>query len=471
MKFKGCFSRQAAFKWFVVVIIGLMIRSDSLGVSSIIRALAIDPVHYGSLLHFFRSTSWNLMEIRRKWLGIVSKSGLIYRVHGKPLLIGDGVKQAKEGRKMPCVQKLGQDSENSSKPQYIRGHHFGAVGILIGTPVKMFCAMLSARIHGGTEVIGKWAGEEQAAESHVVRLVKEACRLASFLEPCRLALDSYFLTVPVLKALDETMKEYGHDLLTVVTRAKKNTVAYEKPPRKSKPGRGRPCLKGASVKLSGLFTSESASFQKASVKMYGKTETVEYLVKDLLWGSGLYRELRFVMVKFGQAETILVSTDAGLSPEAIIEIYALRFKIESCFREMKQVVAAFAYRFWSKAQPKLKTFAKNSHMTESLESISDSKQISAIVAAYNAIEGFAMFSVIAFGIIQLCSLRFAKQIDASALRWLRTKRTKIPSEATTADFMRKTFFSCFHLLPSLGIVAFIQALFAQQMRSVDSSVA
>jgi hypothetical protein len=358
MKFRGCFSREVAFKWFVVVIIGLMVRSDSLGVSSIIRALAIDPVHYGSLIHFFRAGSWELREIRRKWLGIVSKTGLIYCVHGKPLLIGDGVKQAKEGRKMPCVQKLAQDSENSSKPQYIRGHHFGAVGILIGTPVKIFCAMLSARIHGGAEVIGKWAGEEQAAESHVVRLVREACRLASFLEPCRLVLDSYFLTVPVLKALDETTKEYGEDLLTIVTRAKKNTVAYEKPTLKSKPGRGRPCLKGASLKLSGLFTSESASFQKASVQMYGKTETVEYLVKNLLWGSGLYRELRFVLVKFDRAETILVSTDTGLSPEAIIEIYALRFKIESCFREMKQVVAAFAYRFGQRLSPNSRHLAK-----------------------------------------------------------------------------------------------------------------
>lgn len=37
--FKGCFSRQASFNWFVIIIIGLMLRSDSLGLTSIIRDL------------------------------------------------------------------------------------------------------------------------------------------------------------------------------------------------------------------------------------------------------------------------------------------------------------------------------------------------------------------------------------------------------------------------------------------------
>jgi hypothetical protein len=32
-----CFSRQAAFKWFVIVIIGLLIRCDHLGITSIVR--------------------------------------------------------------------------------------------------------------------------------------------------------------------------------------------------------------------------------------------------------------------------------------------------------------------------------------------------------------------------------------------------------------------------------------------------
>ena len=38
---ESCFSRKAAFNWFVTITIGLMRRSDKLGVTSVIRDLAL----------------------------------------------------------------------------------------------------------------------------------------------------------------------------------------------------------------------------------------------------------------------------------------------------------------------------------------------------------------------------------------------------------------------------------------------
>jgi hypothetical protein len=58
----------------------------------------------------------------------------------------DGVKQSKEGRKMPGVKKFYQESENSSKPEYIFGHMFGVVGILAGNKSKLFCIALMASV-------------------------------------------------------------------------------------------------------------------------------------------------------------------------------------------------------------------------------------------------------------------------------------------------------------------------------------
>jgi hypothetical protein len=46
--FRPCFSRNAAYEWFVVIIMGLMVRSDHLGVTSIIRDLMLNPRHYES---------------------------------------------------------------------------------------------------------------------------------------------------------------------------------------------------------------------------------------------------------------------------------------------------------------------------------------------------------------------------------------------------------------------------------------
>jgi FOG: Transposase len=56
-----------------VIITGLMIRSDRLGVTSIIRDLSLSPRCYENLIHFFRSSAWSLDALRQKWLRIVLK--------------------------------------------------------------------------------------------------------------------------------------------------------------------------------------------------------------------------------------------------------------------------------------------------------------------------------------------------------------------------------------------------------------
>lgn len=96
------------------------------------------------------------------------------------------------------------------------------------------------------------------------------------------------------------------------------------------------------MKLKELFHSRAAEFQTDTVMMYGRKETAQYLCLDLLWGQGLYQELRFVLVKYKSKLSILVSTDLTLTPEDIISLYAHRFKIECTFREMKQVSLFFA---------------------------------------------------------------------------------------------------------------------------------
>jgi hypothetical protein len=69
--FESCFSRKAAFRWFVTITIGLMLRSDKLGITSIIRDLALAPGCHDSMLHFFRASSWSLDDIRKRWFPAV----------------------------------------------------------------------------------------------------------------------------------------------------------------------------------------------------------------------------------------------------------------------------------------------------------------------------------------------------------------------------------------------------------------
>lgn len=453
--FRACFSRAAAFEWFVVLVVGLMVRSDHLGVTSIIRELALHPRHYESMLHFFRSSAWSLESLRRTWLETVRRFAPLMVVRGRVVLVGDGMKQAKEGRHMPGVKRLHQESENVSKSEYIFGHLFGAIGILAGTPQKWFCLPLFMNLQDGVKAIFGWTNNsEERQASHVVQMVEQAFVAARTFGGALLLLDRYFLSIPALQRLAERNRDSdGH--MHIVTKAKMNAVAYEKPESK-KPGRGRPPKKGKMMKLAELFQTRAADFQTAVVTIYGKEETVSFLCLDLLWGQGLYQELRFVLVRHGDRLSILVSTDLALEATEIITLYGYRFKIECTFREMKQVIGAFGYRFWSASMPKLNRYRRKTE-TDPLEQVTNESARKRIRLTLRAIEGFVMCSVIATGIVQLLALRFSGRTPALFFRYLRTPSKSIVSEATIVAYLRQSIFRLFAQNPHLSITKIIRS--------------
>ncbi|MCE5220600.1 MAG: hypothetical protein LLF98_04840 [Clostridium sp.] len=81
------------------------------------------------------------------------KTSLICKEDSVTILVGDGVKASKEARKMPGVKKLHQESENSSKGEYIFGHMFGGIGVLAGNSSKMFCIPLFINLQDGVKTI------------------------------------------------------------------------------------------------------------------------------------------------------------------------------------------------------------------------------------------------------------------------------------------------------------------------------
>ncbi|MEI9479819.1 MAG: transposase [Deltaproteobacteria bacterium] len=137
MGFRECFSRTAAFEWFVVVIAGFLFRLDHHGVTSTLRWLKLKPCLYTALLSFFRASSWHLTEIMERWQQIVMANTPLVQIQNRQLLIGDGIKVPKESRRMPGVKMLHQESDNSGKPEFISGHHHGVLGILAGEVKKM----------------------------------------------------------------------------------------------------------------------------------------------------------------------------------------------------------------------------------------------------------------------------------------------------------------------------------------------
>ena len=455
MSFRECFHRKATFRWFVILVIAFILRDDHLGVTSVIRTFVLDAPRYYGALHFFHSTAWVTETVRQKWYRIVSESGKTIKVNGKTILAGDGVKQSKEGRRMPGVKKLHQESEDQSKAEYIFGHLFGAIGVLVGTVAHTLCLPLKINIQDGLQEATSWENSNISSASHVVQMIENGYNAARTFGNSILLLDRYFLTVPaLLKMQTLNASESGHHL-EIVTKAKVNCIAYREPgPRK--PGqRGRSRKKGDDVKLATLFQNDS-EFQETTVTIYGKSCTTKYKAMDLLWGKGIYQKMRFVLVILEGQQSVLVSTDLQLKPEQIIELYALRFKIESCFREFKQQIGGFCYHFWSKGIGRLNRYKKKEEPSN-LALVKGSKERQLVLGTIEATERFVQVACIAMGLIQL--MLFHENTDILTIqnfRYTRTKTTGAISEAAMMYYLRRTFLFLLAAAPDSELMQIIQ---------------
>ena len=439
-QFRPCFSRDIPFLWFLIVIVGLMTRSDHLGVTSIIRELLLSPNEYDNLIHFFRSNAWKLDNLRWKWIDIIKGSGAIHRIYGIPVLIGDGVKEPKEAFRMPGVKRLRQESENSSKGEYIRGLLFGGLGVLVGGAAKLFCLPISMTIHDGNKAILEWKGSEYKDDSHVTRLVREACKAAMALgETCWLLMDRQFLSGPALKTLAEEDEKAGKKNVIMIAPAKSNYAAWWKPDdtdNKTAGNNEKLTKLGNQFPIMDLFQTKAECFIKANLTIYGELKTVTYMCVNLIWNRDVKQELRFVLVKMDGTKFILACTALDLDPRKIIELYCFRFKIETLFRAFKQVIAGFSCHFWTRRMPDFQPFIKAEKMVALVAEVTADVARESIKDTYDAIEGFVMLSCIAIGVIQLCALKFSAIINNNEKRWMRTLSVGIPSEATVALNLR-----------------------------------
>lgn len=300
---------------------------------------------------------------------------------------------------MPGVKRMAQESGTQSKPELAHGHMWGCIGILTGTIENLACTPLSMRIHDGLQATLGWDGAVASCVSHVVQIIRDGCKAAQNFGASYLLLDRYFLSVPALMELASQNAENKHKV-DIITRAKSSAVAYEIPEPKPAGIRGRPRKKGARVKIMDLFQERAGYFMPMKVKLYGKKQDIQYYDTILLWGQGLYQKLRFVLVQYGDAKIILVSTDLTLNPLSIIHLYCHRFRIEYTFRSLKQDIGGFAYHFWTKAMDKLSHFKKKRE-PDPLEKATQECERKRVLDTVRATEMYALMSSIAIGILQI----------------------------------------------------------------------
>jgi len=334
---RPAFSRTRTFMWFALALAAMCVRRDLFGVTSLVRALGLQERCYDRLLDFFHSRAQRLDALTRLWLrlSLATLKPWLYTVQGRIVLVADGIKVAKTGRKMPAVKKLHQESDNNNKAEFIFGHSCQAVGLLVRAGASFMAVPLACRIHEGVVFTNR---DRRSLLDKLVLLVQS---LAANL-PFYMVADAYYAASKIIRPL---LKAGQH----LVTAVRSNAVAYEPALPPDSPRRGRPRLYGKKIKLKRLFTDEEAFTCALSPVYAEKNVTLRYRVLDLLWRP-VGRLVRFVLVIHPtRGRKILLSTDLSLRGLEIIELYGVRFKIEVSFKQAIYTLGTYAYHFWMMA--------------------------------------------------------------------------------------------------------------------------
>jgi len=408
--------------WFATIVAGITVRVDTLGVTSIVRALDLRPKLYHRLLAHFHSTGVKLDWLAALWTQVVLRLfSSPVRVNGRLVLVGDGIKAPKRGRKMPAVKLLHQQSESNTKPEYIMGHSMQAVGLLVHAAQSVFSVPLAARIHEGLV----WSNRDRRTLLDKMLGLLDILALKA---PFYFVADAYYAAGKMVSGL---LKQGNH----LVTRVKSNAVAYAPAPRKKgRRTRGRPKTYGKKIKLKSLLAN-AKSMQQVASPVYGERNvTLRYRVCDLLWRPA-GRLVRFVVVVHPtRGACILMCTDTSLSAIDIVHLYGLRFKIEHSFKQATRQIGSFAYHFWMKDMIPL--LYRNGNQYLHRKSPDYRSHVKRKIHAYHV---FIQAGVIAQGLLQYLAAAFPRLVWDSFGSWLRTIRPGIPpSEFVVANALRQT---------------------------------
>lgn len=420
---KPACARTRSFLWMVICLIGFTTRMDLAGVSSFVRALGLQGYCYDRILDFLHSPSLNVELLAQLWLKLVLR---IFpnplRVNNRLVLLADGIKVAKEGRKMPAVKSLHQESQSNSKAEYIMGHSCQAIALLVSSLSTFFAVPLICRIHEGIVL----SNRDSKTLIDKMLLMLDSLKIE---ELFYFVADAYYANRKMVQGM---VQRNSH----LVTRVKSNAIAWLLVQKNTEPRRrGRPKFYDKKILLNTLF-NQQGKFKSALSPIYGEKDvSLLYRGIQLYWRSAGIFMLYVLVIHPTRGRIMMASSDLLATPLDIISLYGLRFKIELAFKNSLRVVGTFVYHFWMQAMDRISRGSGNQYLHCKEKNYRD-----AVKRKIDAYHRHIQLGLIAQGLLQYLSSILSEVVWKKFGSWLRTIREGIPpSEQVTAIALRNSF--------------------------------
>ena len=328
MLFRPHFTNPS-FVYFSGYILSLLLTGGRKTMSRVANTCFWVDRHLASWERFLAENRWDPTAVFGTLLEILkTKCGEQLQVYGAYLAVVDTLLMAKNGHKMPGIQKWKDHSGNADRGGSMRGHHWALLGSIAFSPLwgRYLCFPLLMRLisgqlnpcqfivdpHGVATLATFWDG--------VLPLIRQ---LYIHLEqaPLRVVADAYFSKAPFIQPL---LEEGIH----VISRLRKDAVGWDDP----SPEQRSDAKRGKKWKLARLLDHFPA--ERVTVHLYGKLVTVKAVCREV-WLRDINRKIKVVVIEGVKEPIILLSTDLALTMAQIIEIYGARFTIEIAIRDMK----------------------------------------------------------------------------------------------------------------------------------------
>lgn len=342
--FRDCFTRPT-YGTFCSLCAGFIARVGEHTVTGMLLAARLEQSWHHSRAHdFFSRRRWSADALGLRLLDFILERFL---AADAPLRLAvDDTIFARSGPKVFGAHLHRQDHVHGGGKQVRYGNCWVVLGIVLALPFgerQIFLPLLfrlwqadPARRGYGRKGLPYKRSKDPAYPSQS-EFARELVDLVHARHPERnieLLGDGAYAT-KAMRGLPEAVR--------MIARLKSSCTLYTFPTEKDPHRRGRAPLKGERLgRVKEIAAAASGSFVEIAPKGAGLPLTLSVYTLDCLWFGVLHaRPVRVVIVADPKGKhamaMALVSTHTTLSAREIVERYALRWTIEVCFRDAKQL--------------------------------------------------------------------------------------------------------------------------------------